>query len=111
LRVGYYVHHHGRDPTAAGTLHWAPIAPSLGTARLVRFVGWLHETQSAGVVVDVSVEAALTCRLAGVPTVVVRQHGDRTDSAHELSYRQAARLLAPWPRALEHPDTPDWVVA
>lgn len=35
----------------------------------------------------------------------------RTDSAHELSYRQAARLLAPWPRALEHPDTPDWVVA
>jgi len=101
----------GGDPTAGGTLHWAPIAPSIGTARLGRFVGWLHETQPAGVVVDVSVEAALTCRLAGVPTVVVRQHGDRTDSAHELSYRQAARLLAPWPRALEHPDTPDWVVA
>jgi len=101
----------GGDPTAGGTLHWAPIAPSIGTARLARFVGWLHEVRPAGVVVDVSVEAALTCRLAGVPTVLVRQHGDRTDSAHELGYRQAARLLAPWPRALEHPDTPDWVVA
>ncbi len=99
------------DPTAGGTLHWAPLTSATGAGRLARFVDWLDELRPAGIVVDVSVEAALTCRLGGFPTVVVRQHGRRTDTAHELAYRQATRLVAPWPSRLEHPGTPDWVLA
>ncbi len=99
------------DPTAGDTLHWAPLTPATGAGRLARFAEWLDALRPAGVVVDVSVEAALTCRLGGFPTVVVRQHGRRIDTAHEFAYRQADRLLAPWPDRLEHPETPDWVLA
>jgi hypothetical protein len=98
------------DPTADGTLHWAPLAAGTAAPRLAAMTAWLDELRPAGVVIDVSVEAALTCRLAGFATVVVRQHGRRDDAAHTLAYRQAARLLAPWPAELEDPATPDWVL-
>ena len=101
----------GRDDVAAdGALHWAPLVSSSAGPRLSAFVTWLDTAQPSGVVVDVSVEAVLTCRLAGVRTVVVRQHGRRTDDAHTLGYRVADKLLAPWPRELEDPATPDWIV-
>ena len=101
----------GRDPTAGGALHWAPIGAARSAERALVFGRWLEAARPCGVVVDVSVEAALLCRLFGVATVVVRQHGDRTDAAHELAYRSAVRLLAPFPRDLEHPSTPSWVIA
>ncbi len=99
----------GIDPTAGGALHWAPVGDMRSAERSMVFGRWLHEARPAGVVVDVSVEAALLCRLFGVATIVVRQHGDRTDSAHELAYRSARKLLAPFPEALEHESTPAWV--
>lgn len=99
------------DHTAGGALHWAPLDVSIAGPRLVRFAMFLDDVRPAGMVVDVSVEAALTSRLAGVPVVYVRQHGDRRDDAHHLAYRSARRLLAPWPVELEHPQTPHWVVA
>lgn len=73
------------------------------------FGQWLCDVQPRGVVVDVSVEAALLCRLFGIATIVVRQHGDRTDPAHEMAYRSARALLAPFPAALENESTPAWV--
>ncbi len=99
------------DPTADGALHWAPLDAPNAIPRFVRFSEFLDDLRPVGVVVDVSVEAALTCRLAGVPVVYVRQHGDRSDSAHQLAYRSARRLLAPWPVELEDPETPTWVVS
>lgn len=98
------------DPTAGGVLHWAPIAAPGPAHRAHQIVDWIMQTNPRGVVVDVSVETALLCRLAGVATVVMRQHGDRTDTAHTTAYSAAARLIAPFPRELEHPLTPEWVV-
>lgn len=98
------------DPSAGGALHWAPLDSSSASPRLARFTTFLDDVRPVGVVVDVSVEAAVTCRLAGIPVVYVRQHGRRDDPAHQFAYRSAARLLAPWPEALEDPATPSWVV-
>ena len=94
------------DAEAGGALHWAPLGVDVAAPRLATLVGWLAEHRPTGVVVDVSVEAALACRLAGVPTVVVRQHGDRDDAPHRLGRATARRLAAPFPRRCEHPSTP-----
>lgn len=89
------------DATAGGSLHWAPLGPATATPRLRVLVDWFDEARPAAMVIDVSVEAALASRLAGLPTVVVRQHGDRTDPAHRLAYASARRLIAPFPAALD----------
>lgn len=98
------------DVTAGGALHWAP-EHEVSAERTHAIVSWLLDRRPAVVLVDVSVEVALTVRLAGVPTVVVRLHGDRTDAAHDLAHRLAASVLAPFPAELEHPSTPAWVLA
>ena len=51
--------------------------------------------------VDVSVEVALLARLCGVPFAYLRQTGERDDPPHQLAYRWAAGLLAPFPEWLE----------
>lgn len=97
------------DVTAGGALHWAPEHP-LAAERAHAITGWLHDRAPSVVLVDVSVEVALTVRLAGVPVVVVRLHGDRTDAPHDLAHRLAATVLAPYPAELERPGTPAWVL-
>lgn len=112
IQLGGDVPPHPRDPTAGGALHWAPIDDGGSVARRSQTFGaWISDRRPRGVVIDVSVEMALLCRLFGTATVVVRQHGDRTDAAHEMAYRSARRLLAPFPPELEHPATRAWIVA
>ena len=89
------------DPTAGGHLHWAPVGAASSTRRLRVLVDHLDDLRPDGVVVDVSVETLLACRLAGVPTIAVRQHGDRSDPAHRLGYATARRLIAPFPVELD----------
>lgn len=97
------------DPTAGGQLHWAPLDAETATRRLKTIVDWLDACRPTGVVVDVSVEMVLACRLAGVRTIAVRQHGDRADAAHALAFGSAARLLAPFPAEFETSTDPDLV--
>ena len=99
----------GADPTAGGFLHWAPVGSASSSVRLAEMVDFLARVRPDGVVVDVSVETLLTCRLAGVPTIAVRQHGDRTDPAHRLGYATARRLLAPFPVELDDSCDPELV--
>ena len=61
-----------------------------------------HEPVDA-IVVDVSVEVALLARLLGIRTVVIAQPGRRNDAAHELGYRAATTIVAPWPVARPNP--------
>ncbi|WP_370327842.1 glycosyltransferase [Euzebya sp.] len=95
------------EPTA---WHYAPLGVDGVRRRMGLMTAWVVEHDPAAFVVDVSVEVAGLMRLLGIPTVVVRQHGRRDDLPHELAYRDAQVLLAPWPRALEGDRTPDWVV-
>ena len=99
----------GRDPSAGGALHWAPLDPDVAAPRARLLVDWLTKADVAALVCDVSVEAAVLARLCGVPPIVVREHGRRTDDAHVLAHRVAHGVLAPFPEALEPAETPAWL--
>ncbi len=96
-------HGDAADVTAHGRLHFAPRHASELPARGVAIAEWIELARPALVVVDVSVEVALLVRLLGVPVVVVRQHGRRTDRAHQLVHDVADGLLAPYPGWAEDP--------
>ncbi|MBM2620348.1 hypothetical protein JIG36_33040 [Actinoplanes sp. LDG1-06] len=87
----------GADPTVGGLLHWAPLGHAGHARRFAAITGAIADRRFDRFVVDVSVEVALLVRLLGVPTVVVTQPGDRSDTPHRLAYASATRVLAPWP--------------
>ncbi|HEX8101652.1 MAG TPA: hypothetical protein VF533_03500 [Solirubrobacteraceae bacterium] len=92
------------DPTAGGTLHWAPLGCAGLRERMAAIAGWIAAARPAVLVVDVSVEVALLGRLLGVPTVLVAQRGLRGDEAHARAYRAASAVVAPWTAACHLPD-------
>ena len=98
----------GRDGAAdrPDALHYAPLNHPGVRARMAAIAAWAARTDPALIVVDVSVEVALLARLLSVPTIVVRLAGTRTDAPHLEAFRSAARLLAPFPEALEGAGVP-----
>ena len=62
--------HESVDPTANGTLHWVPRHDDGLRRRMALIAAWINATDPDLMVVDVSVEVAMLCRLMGVPTVV-----------------------------------------
>jgi hypothetical protein len=83
--------------TAGGALHWAPSRhPGLRT-RMAQIAAWVAARDPRLVVVDVSVEVAVFVRTMGVPTVVMAMPGERDDPPHQLAYRLADAIIAPWP--------------
>lgn len=91
----------GMQVEAFATLHYAPLAVDGLRERMAVLAQWLHAHWPCVLVVDVSVEIALLARLLGVPTVYIRQHGQRDDPAHLQAYACATALLAPWPALME----------
>ncbi|RIY02852.1 glycosyl transferase [Aureimonas flava] len=57
-------------------------------------------------VVDVSAEIALLSRIASVPAVQIRMHGDRSDIGHLGSYEACVGMLAPFDERMEQDDYP-----
>ncbi|MHA3701822.1 glycosyltransferase [Jatrophihabitans sp. YIM 134969] len=92
------------DHTAHGALHWAPVRDASSAARIAALTAWIARDRPRAVVVDVSVEAAVACRLAGVPVVVVAQPGDRSDDVHAWGYRLADAIIAPWAQEVYAPE-------
>ncbi len=91
------------DPTVDGLLHWAPLGHAGHLSRLSVITAALAQAPVDVFVVDVSVEVSLLVRLLGIRTVVIAQPGQRDDAAHQLGYRTATTIVAPWPRALLQP--------
>ncbi len=91
------------DPEAGGLLHWAPLGHAGHLGRLATIVASVAHEPVDAFVVDVSVEVALLARLLGIRTVLIAQPGRRNDAAHELGYRAATTIVAPWPVALLNP--------
>jgi hypothetical protein len=85
------------DPTAGGTVHWAPLHHPGLSRRMATVAEWIDEVRPRLMVVDVSVEVALLARLMGIPVVIMGLPGDRSDAAHRLAYQAATAVLAPWP--------------
>ncbi|WP_417739607.1 glycosyltransferase [Rosistilla oblonga] len=91
------------------SLHYAPLWCEPITRRVAQYTAWLDEARPDVMVVDVSAEISMLTRLASIPQVVMRQHGDRNDPAHQDAYRAAHSLLAPFPKSMEDDQTPGWV--
>lgn len=88
------------DPEVGGLLHWAPLHHAGHRERLLTMAAAFAEHGVQRVVVDVSAEVTLWCRLQGLPVVMVAQPGDRRDLPHALARAAAARVLVPWPAAV-----------
>jgi len=85
------------DPTAGGALHWAPRGHAGLRERMAQLAAWVATHAPRLMVVDVSVEVTALVRAMGVPTVVMGLPGVREDAAHQLGYRLADAIIAPWP--------------
>ncbi|WP_238418812.1 hypothetical protein [Gordonia sp. 'Campus'] len=92
-----------RDVDAAGLLHWAPRHDAGLRTRMAQLAHFVAERRPAAVVVDVSVEVTLFLRLLGVPVIVMAMPGVRDDLPHQLAYRAADAIIAPWPAELYRP--------
>ncbi|GEO98420.1 glycosyltransferase [Methylobacterium haplocladii] len=102
---------HDREADRPTSLHYAPLGHPGIRERMARIAAWIAEADPVLMIVDVSVEVALLCRLLSVPTLVVRLAGTRTDPPHLDAFRSASRLLAPFPADLDTEDMPDWIRA
>lgn len=86
------------DPTAGGHLHWAPRHHRGLQGRMTVLARWLEQHDPAVLVSDVSVEVTVLTRLLGIPVAAVALPGLRDDPGHQLGYRLADAIIAPWPR-------------
>ncbi|MEO9329768.1 hypothetical protein [Gordonia aurantiaca] len=91
------------DVDVDGLLHWAPRNDPGLRGRMAQLAAFVAERRPAAVVVDVSVEVTLFLRLLGVPVVVTAMPGVRDDLPHQLAYRAADAIIAPWPADLYRP--------
>ncbi len=96
------------DPSADGSLHWAPVGDPGTRARMLQVADAVGGLSADLLVSDVSMEVLLLGRLLSVPTAAVLQRGRRADGVHRLGYAGARVLLAPWPRATQHPVPDAW---
>ncbi len=97
------------QPTPS-VFHNVPMGwPSI-TRSVAIITEWFAHANPALFVVDVSAEIAQLCRISSVAAVHIRQHGDRSDPAHQAAYESCIGLLAPYDQALEHESTADWVI-
>lgn len=90
-------------------LHYAPLWTDNVTRRVSQFTAWLDRERPDLMVVDVSAEISMLTRLAAIPQLVMRQHGDRRDEAHRNAYAAAHSLVAPFPESMEDSITPHWI--
>ena len=90
-------------------MHCVPLGVAAMRATMRTIVDHLDDVDPALFVIDVSAEIALLARIASVPAISMRMHGDRLDPGHLGAYQASVGLLAPFDTALEQDDTPDWV--
>lgn len=89
-------------------LHYAPLNVNGQLQRVNTITSFLASNPNLLFIVDVSVEVAMLSKLCGVPTIVVRQHGLRDDLPHQICYRNAIGLLAPFDERMSG-QVPEWI--
>lgn len=96
------------EGTPVDGLHYAPLNIKGISDRNAIITDFFAKSGPLILVVDVSVEISLLARLCGIPTVVMRQHGTRTDLAHIMAYQCAEFLIAPYGKNLDLSKN-DWI--
>jgi UDP-N-acetylglucosamine--N-acetylmuramyl-(pentapeptide) pyrophosphoryl-undecaprenol N-acetylglucosamine transferase len=91
------------DVSGNGAWHWVPLYDNGLRERMAILADWVATARPTVVVTDVSVEVAALVRLFGVAVVVIAMPGQRDDPPHELAYRMADRIVAPWPAEMYEP--------
>ena len=94
---------------ALSFLHYAPLGIAGIRERTAVLTATFRQYYPMLLVVDVSVEVTLLARLSGIPTVVVRQHGKRTDIPHLDAYESAELLIAPYAETFALTDEEEWI--
>jgi predicted glycosyltransferase len=93
------------EPTPQ-VMHCVPLGLSEMRRTMRTILDHLDDRQVGLFVVDVSSEISLLSRIASVPAVQIRMHGDRSDIGHIGSYESSVGLLAPFDERLEQDDYP-----
>ncbi|GHE35905.1 glycosyltransferase [Sphingobacterium griseoflavum] len=81
-------------------LHYSPLNVAGLLNRNHMIVDHFQREPHTLCIVDVSCEVAQLARLCGIPTVVIRQHGQREDLPHQLTYESAACIIAPYAKSM-----------
>jgi uncharacterized protein (TIGR00661 family) len=89
------------DNNQVAGLHYAPLNTQGQRERVSQLTLFFKESHPLLLIVDVSVEVAMLARLSGIPYIYIRQHGNRQDIAHEIAYRNAEAIIAPYDAKLE----------
>ncbi|MGU3537968.1 glycosyltransferase [Methylobacterium sp. A54F] len=93
------------EPTPS-VMHCVPLGLSEMRRTMRCILDHLDERGIGLFVVDVSAEIALLSRIASVPAVQIRMHGDRSDVGHLGAYEACVGMLAPFDARLEQDDYP-----
>jgi predicted glycosyltransferase len=93
------------EPTPQ-VMHCVPLGLSEMRRTMRTILDHLDEREIGLFVVDVSAEIALLSRIASVPAVQIRMHGDRADIGHVGAYEACVGMLAPFDERLEQDDYP-----
>ncbi len=91
------------------SLHYSPVGNSDIQTRSWQLLDEIRQRQIDLMIIDVSVEVAMLCRVASVPYLYVRLAGERDDIAHLNAFAGALGLVVPYPKALEAAATLHWV--
>lgn len=93
------------EPTPQ-VMHCVPLGLDAMRRTMRSILDHLDERGIGLFVVDVSAEIALLARIASVPAVQIRMHGDRSDIGHVGAYEACVGMLAPFDERLEQDDYP-----
>ncbi len=93
------------EPTPP-VMHCVPLGLSEMRRTMRTILDHLDQREVGLFVVDVSAEIALLSRIASVPAVQIRMHGDRGDIGHVGAYEACVGMLAPFDARLEQDDYP-----
>jgi uncharacterized protein (TIGR00661 family) len=97
------------DSSQVAGLHYAPLNIQGQRERVLQLTSFFNESHPLLLVVDVSVEVAMLARLSGIPYIYIKQHGNRQDIAHEIAYKNAEAVIAPFDAKLEL-NTENWLI-
>jgi UDP-N-acetylglucosamine--N-acetylmuramyl-(pentapeptide) pyrophosphoryl-undecaprenol N-acetylglucosamine transferase len=93
------------EPTPQ-VMHCVPLGLDAMRRTMRAILDHLDERGIGLFVVDVSAEIALLARIASVPAVQIRMHGDRSDIGHVGAYEACVGMLAPFDERLEQDEYP-----
>ncbi|MES1929961.1 hypothetical protein SADO_11924 [Salinisphaera dokdonensis CL-ES53] len=96
------------DQPTPSTMHCVPLGLRPMRQTMRRILDHLDERDSGLFVIDVSAELALLARIASVPAIKIRMHGNRCDPGHRAAYEACTAMLAPYDARLEQSDYPAW---